>query len=44
MRVGILGNRMYECAAGRRQREQMVSASGNGRDSACVSVLEKKRK
>ena len=35
MRVGILGNRMYESAAGRGQREQMVTAGGNGRDS-CV--------
>ena len=28
--IGVLGDRMHKCAAGRREREQMVSASGDG--------------
>lgn len=34
MRIGVLGNRMYESAAGRGQREQVVIPSSDRRDSA----------
>ena len=43
MRIGVLGNRMYESASGRSQREQVVIPSSDRRDSAYVDGWWRRR-